>query len=339
MKNTWKQMVIFILCMAMAPFAIAEMGMDTEAEDTIQALRCEINLLNLINGLGLRKDQVEEVLSLARESNTLRLEAKQTSETMVQEAEKAFAALREVVKANQRIPKGIEQRASGLDIKLKDYYEEIYDRQNQIEQRLMSVLSNEQQMVLANYKNCLIPTPNLKDPVRVGQADSGNREMKMLERFRRMPAQMPVTEKNDLFTRHIAMVEKHKGPRSEDERAAYKRQLYDTIETARSMDDVTFEIEKERLAAQIKPKDKIAEAHAVLDSFQTFRGKPGKASRLLLGAGASEVLAARLDLLSTAAPGQTDLANIRSADSCLDGVCAIEGQGNIKPRKKQSWEK
>lgn len=301
----------------------------------VQGLREEINLLNLINGLQLSREQTVQILGCAREAEAARNEAEQKAAVQVKATQAAFTELREAVARNQGIPKEVEARAQRAEHELKDLREKAEVRIRALEEQVLGGLGSGQLMVLSNYKNCLIPTPDLKDPTRVGQAASGDQVVRQMQGLRKMPEAAWASRKDEIFAQAFERIEKGLGKRTPKEAEEYRTKFFATVEEARQMSDVEFETQKDRLGEALKPRDKVKDFASFMESLALDQGKPGKAARILFAPSAVKVLEQRVALLTTPSNTQrTDLGAIQPAPSCQDGQCALEGRGNLKPGQK-----
>jgi len=332
----WKAAALLVFAATMpCDFGAESASPPNPVRDAVADLRRDINLYNLVNGLQLSRQQTATILELARQADAARSEAEEKAQGALKSARQAFADLRTAVASNQGIPKDVEARANRFDQQLKDLRERAEEQTKALEEKLLATLSDGQKLVLANYKHCLIPTPDLKDPTRVGQASGTDRATAVLRMLRQIPKPVYDRDREQIFARHMELISKHLGKRTPEEEAAFKQKFLAVIDEARALSDVDFEVQKERLADALKPKDKIADAVKAMEAVGASLGKPGKAAQILLAPGAAGVLAERLALLS--APdgrAQTDLNKIQPADSCQDGKCALDGPGNLAPDRK-----
>lgn len=162
-----------------------------ELEREVSILRADINMLNLINGLHLSSEQVEQLTRLARAAGSYQVE--RPTEIDIE----AFKGLVRSLETMKRL------LLNGRDIPLPmlAHALKLAQRANllsnpapqptglrEVAQQVLSILTEEQKQVLADYKPCLIPPKNLKDPVRVGQAPSNSGYIKALERIRQIPS-------------------------------------------------------------------------------------------------------------------------------------------------------
>lgn len=271
-----------------------------KARDRVLRLHEEISTLNLLNGLNLSREQMTQILNLARQAQVLRRQVTSGSREVtgsLQEAESAFTALKaEIMKGAARGE--IPARAQKINARLKELREKNLDQvtagYEALTRKLTQVLTPEQLQVVETFKPCLIPPLDLRDPVRAGQA-APQGLVKRLRQLREMP-ENAWQARREMIARNA--VEKfHKHPRlSEEEKAAEAARLLALMEKARRLPAVEFEMEKERLAEEIHPKERLkvqrAEARARFQEENSW--KKSRLSRFLLGDAVVSVLEQRL---------------------------------------------
>jgi len=147
-----------------------------------------------------------------------------------------------------------------------------------LEQAVAEVLNAGQREVLRTYKPCLIPPRNLKDPVRVGQANDSSQLERWLERARRTPAARLPALVEGLLQREA----EHYGPLSRAEQQKRKELLIRTARRAAAMSDVDFALRQCELAEQIAPRDRAQMLRDEIDTLARQRGQPGVLARFLL---------------------------------------------------------
>ena len=254
----------------------------------VRRLRTEINNWNLINGLHLTEDQIGQITG--------------TYQGAVAESPRPETVLALPVRrgpAPPPIPRYLLR---------------------QVEEEVEAVLTNSQRQVLENYSPCLIPPMNLKDPVRVGQAnDTGKLEM-WLERARMVPefGQWRLVELA------LERESEHFGPLSEAEAEARRGLLLHTIEEVAAMDDTTFELEKADIAARIgRQKIEIPLRNEVV-SMGRERGHPGLVAQFMLNDQFVEQLTQRSRQLAAGeVVPRVDPTSGPRAENC-DKNCAVE---------------
>jgi hypothetical protein len=308
----------------------------------IKKLKVDINVLNLMNGLHLSVDQVEAILAGAREVEKLRSELlpSRGRETSLPEAE--ARALCEILKEIKALYRRGEEPDPAL---LKRFREgwlkahrsarkprkkidgaEYNRRLKAVENRVLSLLSDSQREVLADYKPCLIPPKNLRDPVRVGQVKSFQVQEKFLENIRRIPADRWKKLGRLIIDKALSRWEKRHGLLEPDERRKEIEKALSVVTEARALGDVDFQIRKSDLAKKITFVDKKEELQKELEGIIRKRHvPPGKLAHILLDARIIPVLEKRLALLRNLPRDEAvDLKDVKGADTCKDGKCGTK---------------
>ena len=224
-----------------------------EDEESIRRLRGEINNWNLVNGLNLDRRQIRELVKL--NGRWARLHERQRSEDV-----------------SQRL-KPREFRQARLAI----------------EDEIKRVLNPGQGEVLADYKACLLPPKNLKNPVRVGQVKDSSHLARWLDRARGMkPAKL-----EKAIERMIAREEEHLGVLADSERRARRELLRAAVGEASEMSATEFELSKGELTVRITPVDRREALSRRIEELERQKGIPGKTARFLLNESMAQVLRMR----------------------------------------------
>jgi len=261
-----------------------------EDEQKIKRLRGEISDWNLINGLHLDRGQIRELVTLIHRREHV-LESQRSGD----------AAL--------RLKRGAFRRV-----------------QAELDESARLVLSPGQQRVLVDFKPCLVPPRNLKDPVRVGQARDNSHLTKWLERARSMPGR----RLDNAIERLVAGWERRTGPLDEREWERQRELIHAVVREAASMSEAEFALSRQELAERITPADRPAELGRRIEELELAAGRPGRTSRLLLTARMDPVLRQRYQQLGrTGKVQRQDLAAIPQAENCDKG-CALRPAGRTR---------
>jgi len=193
----------------------------------------------------------------------------------------------------------------------------------ELERSIEQLLNPGQLQVLAEYKACLIPPKNLKDPVRVGQANDDSAYERWLERSRRLTG--PALDR--AIDQVLQQESERLGELSRAERQKRAALLGRTVRRAAAMSDVEFEISKSELAARLTPPDRVGELRAEIERLARALGEPGRLSRFMLNPEFIGQLRQRGEQL-VAGPERrsADLAAGPQAENCEKG-CAIKPRG------------
>ena len=283
---------VIAVCLILAgPVAPAPAAAELAPFQEILRLKLEISTINLLNGLYLSKEQTTGLLRLAREAQNAREEYTTGSGELmgaVREAEAAFKALRAEIQKGAPARGEIPQHASRINNRLK----ELQDRSNQelsarfkaLEEDLGRVLTPEQLQVVNDFKPCLIPPKDLNNPVRAGQASDSPGVVRLLQRLRAIPEKRWTARRDRVVARFVEKFNQHHYKMTPEEKKAETDRILALIDRARRMSDVDFEMEKENLAEELRPRNVLDDLRAEIEARQPYQRRPrmSKTGRFLL---------------------------------------------------------
>ncbi|MBI2919958.1 MAG: hypothetical protein HYY18_02610 [Planctomycetes bacterium] len=301
---------------------------DPEAEAEIRRLRTDINLLNLANGMYFTPHQMRHIHDAAEKMQDL-IRPATAREADLRDYRDALADVLACVEKGQAIPQKTLDDAQDAEKRVRQPKGRRRDPQADVAKLVKDVdgiLTPAQREVLTDYKACLIPPKDLKNPVRVGQAHDNKAAVQLLERMRGIPAKAWAAKRDDIVERVIAESEERKGKFPGDERAAVRDRLAALCERARGMDAADFELEKSDLADELEFLDR---GETVKQRLAEMAGEDevvnGKIRAFLLDPAMAEVMHERLEMMR-AKPGSksVNLDDVEKAPSCKDGGCAVK---------------
>ncbi|MCK4873016.1 MAG: hypothetical protein KAS72_09850 [Phycisphaerales bacterium] len=268
--------------------SLYEEGSDTCSPDELAAMRAEarrlhaeINNWNLINGLQFTEQQISHIV----------------------EAYDAAVWLAVMEQGDVDPARPIAGR-----------------RLVELEQAINAVLTDGQLAIMAEYKPCLLPPKDLKDPVRAGQASDSSHYERLLARTRNVPDE----RLSEVIERLLKAETRYFGELSKDERWRRARLVRATIQQAAAMTDTEFELNKADLAERIARDDKALELRGEIDQMSRDRGRPGLVSAFLINDGFMSQLKVRADQLAEGVMTvRVDLEDGPQAENCEDG-CAVD---------------
>ncbi|UCH98313.1 MAG: hypothetical protein JSV88_16130 [Candidatus Aminicenantes bacterium] len=114
------------------------------------------------------------------------------------------------------------------------------------------LLTDSQKEILRTFTCCIIPPKELSDPVRAGQATSGEKEIEILRKVRKVPETFwPYAKSRGLKKLEQLLVFKYPGITA-DKIKAICDHVGEIYEKARALPEVDFEMDKGELAAELK---------------------------------------------------------------------------------------
>jgi hypothetical protein len=224
-----------------AAMDIQERGTDAHPLDefdrrsaAVAALRKEINNWNVINGLNLTQQQINNIVALS-----------DSAQPEIDTTRNRFDRIEKIVA---------------------------------LERTVEEVLNAGQLEVLATYKPCLIPPKNLKDPVRVGQANDTSHLERWLTRAREASRE----DCTKLIDEAVAWQTTHCGKLTPSEERKRRRYLRAVVRRAAKMSDVDYELHKGELVRRITPPDRAAELKDEIEELSDELGFPGRVAHFVL---------------------------------------------------------
>ncbi|MFN3467242.1 MAG: hypothetical protein ACK4WF_06025 [Candidatus Brocadiales bacterium] len=321
MKNIWIAVILGILTFPLLTRhgrAEETAGLKEEIRQ-VEALREDINLLNLLNGLNLTDEQSRRIMDLATEARTIKQGGLEENIPLLNEFKETLLALKEgIMDKNWRPDPEIEKKAGQLNHRLKEQREKTFARLQALGVEARGILTPGQLAIVEDYKPCLIPPKDLKSPIKAGQAFDVAPAEKFLSRARFIPSERYDKTKEALVEEFLDRLEKHLGPLPD--RTAKREEVLKAIEAARAMTDEEFALEKEDMANKLAPKPE-GQDHPQKGQGPTFgihhKGLD-KVGRLLLNERIIPILEKRLALSRDFTPGKgTDPGSLPAvSESC-----------------------
>ena len=220
--------------------------------DDERDIRREISLLNLVNGLYLTEDQLEKLADLSRKADSLREELRHTTADGESERIEAFRRLREELVYGADVPDDVRHDAVFRNHPPLEHMRSFKFSMAGLAEEVEEVLTEGQKQVIADFRPCLTPPMDLKNPERAGQANNSSGIEKVMSRLRNAPPRRYERIKARIIERHIARLNLHEGPLSDEEIEEERRRIYGIIDRAMSASDADFEIDKKILAEEFK---------------------------------------------------------------------------------------
>jgi hypothetical protein len=227
-------------------------------EKEVGELRSDINLLNLLNGLHLSAQQDSQLAGVLKETGD---EDRELRKDKAQKYVKALTRMRDYLAANKPVPPSVSREVDALQKEFtmnasrKSPSSQKQCLKTQVE-KTEKILTEAQKSVLADYKPCLIPPKNLKDPVRIGQANDTSAEARTLERIRSVPENRFGQDSAAIVEKTLSDYESHTGRFKGTEREAKKKWLTGFLADVRKMPDADFQMNKAELATRLQTLNK-----------------------------------------------------------------------------------
>ncbi len=261
----------------------------------LEEIREEISLLNLLRGLYLSKDQVRKISDLARQAQKLRDAAVGPFLKEKERVLKTFSGLRDSLYLAPGAEKEAQEQAKKLDHEMKDALGGVQDRISQMETEVDGILTDAQACIIDDFKPCLIPPKDLRNPVRVGQAnDTPGALGKAADLIWAAPDGLWKTRGSKLLETLATRLEEESGAMSGTMKADVRRRIGEIAARIRNTSDVDYAVKRGDLAKEfllIDPGKALKQGHK----------KIGKNGRWLLSDTAARILPRWLETMDVQA--------------------------------------
>lgn len=218
----------------------------------LKEMRDDIQIINLLNGLNLRKEQMEFIIGKASQVQQIRSATLNEIASYETDALKAYGAIKQDVQSGRVT---VEQEDAIKFNEIKHRMEDITkDTQQQVDKIADEVevkLEEFQLIALDGYKPCIIPIMNKG---RIGQSDADTGITKVLERVKASPGQIYSQRKDEFVSRILDRIKSKIPPQVTIDEANVSSEIMKTFEEVRNMDDVDFQVKKTAIAEELHNK-------------------------------------------------------------------------------------
>ncbi|MDQ7822871.1 MAG: hypothetical protein RDV48_08770 [Candidatus Eremiobacteraeota bacterium] len=245
---------VLVVAVAVLPICPAEKKSGGGAQaGEFQALHDEVQIGNLLTGLYLTSEQVAKIAPLSAEAEREREHFAQVKEEFARESLPVLKNLRDEVMRTGDASEETKRLHNVIKSRF-DREEEAYrDTMKSLNGKVQALLTDNQRIIVAEYKPCLIPVKSISNPERIGQSGDNEGAVKLLTRARELPEQALHRMKEKAAAR---IQKKLKKEIPEKEIPAFMESISQTIDKARAMSDDEFELRKGELAAKLMPPSK-----------------------------------------------------------------------------------
>jgi len=244
---------VSVLWMVLAVFLTAGLlwglpELSREKLEKTEELRREIRVLNLMNGLDLTQEQMEIILTSAREYQGLMARFEHIFLNSQDKMEAVLEEIRSYLRKDREIPSQTVQEYHRLDRESREERLKVQEKMKESAREVEECLEPHQLYKLREFVPCVIPPKGEK---RIGQARDYKGLTRGLERIRRVPSSVYKQRKEEIVGRTLEGLKLHAplfSDMDDEEMKSHVETIYDDV---RSLEDAEFEIQKERLAEEL----------------------------------------------------------------------------------------
>lgn len=240
------------ISMLLAVLCSISVAQEIKRSPAVENYRQQISTLNLVNAMYLSPSQVQDFLKELRSLKEVQEEFQEKSDDLVPAMQEEYARLFQEIVDNKGISKPTEKTAGDVHKKELGLKEEYASKLIELESRLSKLLTENQLCVVDEFKPCLIPPKNLRDPARVGQAKGDTYgAVSVLEQIRKVPPKRYEAAKGRALEQYLDKYEKKIELLPPEKKDAEAMRVSRILDYARNLSSIDFEMKKESLAKEI----------------------------------------------------------------------------------------
>ncbi len=241
-----------IFCFFVYRSVSAEDWLNVLETKEIAAVTEDVSLLNLLNGIYLTADQVEELIALAAEVQKTRDAFVARNQKLQDQYLLVLKEFKTVLQANEGFSAGEQKKVQDIEQQLKMQQQGFYADIKDFDRRLNDILDDSQKYIIQRFQPCIIPPQELSNPIRAGQAGSDLSAIEnILLLINRLPPKAYESFVEDFVDNLLFDREVHFGVMAPEEKEQERKRLLSVAEEARRMTEEDVLIHKTRLAKQM----------------------------------------------------------------------------------------
>ena len=211
------------------------------------ALRTEISLINLLNGLDLTQAQTSLLLAKAKEAKKMEDRWQAEAQSHKVEMGSVLSEIKTYLSQKKELPEELVLRFRGVDDELKSVRAGIEKSKRELAEEVKASLESQQIYQFERFVPCIIPP---KGESRVGQAEDPSGLAKRLERLRSLPDRPYRFRREEICRAMLAGFRKRFPQAAFDEEASLEG-IGRVLDRCRSLSASEFELQKNELAEEL----------------------------------------------------------------------------------------
>lgn len=231
----------------------------------------ELHTINLVNSLHLSGEQMERLLPLVKEMNEINLDL---SSLMRKNYPHIISVMKDMKKRLLTHTAITEDQQKELDRYAVPVYEKMAykrDRTKMLVRKVKEILNPNQTEIIAAYEPCIVPDGNVTDPQKIGGVGGDESFGELLDEIRDMPEDEYRKLKKEYLSRKEKMMKVYN---SDTQIRTVISQLNNSMEKARRMTDIDFQLHKGGLMNISMPRSQPPNVNLVDDAVIKFLLNP-----------------------------------------------------------------
>lgn len=231
----------------------------------------ELHTINLVNSLHLSNEQMKRLLPLVKEMNEINLDL---SSLMKKNYPHIIGVMKNMKKRLLTHTSITEEQQKELDKYAVPVYEKMAykrDRTKILVRKVKEILNPNQIEIIAAYEPCIVPDANVTDPQKIGGVGGDESFGELLDEIRSMPEDEYRKLKREYLGRKEKMMKVYN---SDEQIRTVISQLDNSMEKARKMTDIDFQLHKSELMNISMPRSQPPGVNLVDEAIIKFLLNP-----------------------------------------------------------------
>lgn len=239
-------------------------GATVSVSDDYEKVTRDLHALNLVNVLFLSREQMKKLLPLVEQADRSERELQAIKAKNYAPFMQVMRDIREHLMTNTGITEELQERLDKYSIPV---YEKMAKNKDEIQKlvgEVKKILNENQLQIIANYEPCIAPNASAADPERIGGVGGGEAFVELLEKMRGMPEKEYQKEKKRILDHKRMMMKAYNTP---EQIESVLRQMENSMDRARKMSDVDFQLHGGELGDIVMPKSGRPKGVNMTDEF------------------------------------------------------------------------
>ena len=236
MKQIQHSIIIFIHLISffcLSDLKSVAVQYDSFVDSQILETRKDIITLRLVNNLHLNNNQMKQYLQTLKKLKTIeRTERDKNLAEIYSKQNIILQRYKNELARNNTYISSYEKVAKDLDEKIKVTIINSNKKLQVLENELKVMLTDNQEMIISSYIPCLVPPEDIKDPTRIGQAESNDDLKAGLTEIRKVPWPVYMVFREIWINKYFEFYNSHLKEMNGKEKSLEKQRLFKVFDDA-----------------------------------------------------------------------------------------------------------
>ncbi len=205
----------------------------------------DLHSLNLVNGLHLSREQMRLMIPLLEESARLEDAVRQAKAEGYPRFNETLSDIRDRLEIHNSITDPMQKRLDQVTLAIDSAIARMRVGKDEMAGQVSGILNENQRLMVGLYEPCMVPTPNISNPERIGGVVDSEKFAAELSRLRKMPRDEYLKEREKILSEKKLRM---KVFNTDHQINTVIGLMEKAMDASRDLSDLEFEIQKHQLA-------------------------------------------------------------------------------------------